>query len=295
MRQKPVKDQRRKVAAAGRCPLPDHQTNAHTHQRAAGQGRNQNIAGVDRDFGGQLQKQREHHNAGCRLNDGISAQLAEPEHEQHHVAHQVCNRNPDPEQMQKNRAQRRNAAGRHLIRRHEDVDCNGENAGPENHKKVVFCNFPPFHFVHHIPNPLLRFQPFYYTTFSPLLQPLQKEFRKKGMTLGVMPFVFSLVLAGLCSRLGVCDGIQLLVAEIERHVNRDFDEIQHVVEEAQVEQESAAPAGDLNYLSDDAAGIADEQEDLKEQALALGGAGNDGFADGNRPGQTETEDGQCFQ
>ena len=105
----------------------------------------------------------------------------------------------------------------------------------------------------------------------------------------------SLVLAGLCSRLGVCNGIQLLVAEIERHVNRDFDEIQHVEEEAQVEQESAAPAGDLNDLSDDAAGIADEQENLKEQALALGGAGNDGFADGNRPGQTETEDGQCFQ
>ena len=65
--------------------------------------------------------------------------------------------------------------------------------------------------------------------------------------------------------------------------------------EAEVEQKSAAAAGHLDNLADDTAGISDEQKDLEKQALPLCGAGNNGFADGDRPGQAEAENSQRFQ
>ena len=73
--------------------------------------------------------------------------------------------------------------------------------------------------------------------------------------------------------------VQLLVAEIQPNVNRDFNEVQHIEEEAQEEQEAFAASIQLNKLSCNTASITDQQEYLEKQALALGGTGNDGLTD----------------
>ena len=46
----------------------------------------------------------------------------------------------------------------------------------------------------------------------------------------------------LCGSLCICNRIQLLVAEVECNVDRNFDEVQDVEEEAQIEQESGGTA-----------------------------------------------------
>ena len=89
--------------------------------------------------------------------------------------------------------------------------------------------------------------------------------------------------------------VELDVAEIERDVDRDLDEVQNIEEEAEVEDESGAAVADLNYLARDSARVADEQENLKEEALALRGLGNERLADRDRPRETEAEYGQCFK
>ena len=64
-------------------------------------------------------------------------------------------------------------------------------------------------------------------------------------------------------------GIKLFISEIQADINRNFNKVQHVEEEAQEEYETRAAARGLDYLPRNAAGIADEQEHLKEKALPL--------------------------
>ena len=89
--------------------------------------------------------------------------------------------------------------------------------------------------------------------------------------------------------------VKLFVSEIQRNINGNFHKVKNIEKEAEVEQKSAAAAGHLDNLADDTAGISDEQKDLEKQALPLCGAGNNGFADGDRPGQAEAENSQRFQ
>ena len=78
-------------------------------------------------------------------------------------------------------------------------------------------------------------------------------------------------------------------------IRDSLDEVQHIEKEAEIEEEARAPLGDLNDLSGDAAGIANEQEHLEKQAFALGRAGDDGLADGDWPGEAKAENRQCFE
>lgn len=73
--------------------------------------------------------------------------------------------------------------------------------------------------------------------------------------------------------------VELDIAEVERDVDRNLDEVENVEEEAQVEYESRAAAAGLDYLAGDTAGITDQQENLEEEALALRGAGDKRLAD----------------
>ena len=52
---------------------------------------------------------------------------------------------------------------------------------------------------------------------------------------------------------------------------------------------------DLNALPGDAERIAYEKKDLEKQTLALRCFGYERFSDGDRPGKTETEDGQSLK
>ncbi len=64
-------------------------------------------------------------------------------------------------------------------------------------------------------------------------------------------------------------GIKLFISEIQADINRNFNKVQHVEEEAQKEYKARAAVRRLDYLPCNAAGIADEQEHLKEKALPL--------------------------
>ena len=86
-----------------------------------------------------------------------------------------------------------------------------------------------------------------------------------------------------------------LVSEIKRDVDRDLNGIQNIEEEAEEEQEAGRAVDGLHDLAGNAAEIADQQEDLKKQALALGRAGDQRFADGDRPRQAEAENRQRFK
>ena len=73
--------------------------------------------------------------------------------------------------------------------------------------------------------------------------------------------------------------VELDIAEVERDVDRNLDEVENVEEEAQVEYESRAAAAGLDYLAGDTAGITDQKENLEEEALAFRGAGDKRLAD----------------
>ena len=84
--------------------------------------------------------------------------------------------------------------------------------------------------------------------------------------------------------------VELGISEIQSDVYRDFDEVEDIEEEAEVEDEAGgAHRGDLDYFAGDTEGVAYEEEDFEEEAFAFGGAGDPGFADGDRPGETEAE------
>ena len=63
--------------------------------------------------------------------------------------------------------------------------------------------------------------------------------------------------------------IELFISEIQADVNRNFNKVQHVEEEAQEEYETRAAVSRLDYLPCNAAGIPHEQEHLEEKALPL--------------------------
>ena len=83
---------------------------------------------------------------------------------------------------------------------------------------------------------------------------------------------------------GFCELVELDVSEIQCYVNRNFDEVEHVEEEAQIEDEArAVHRDDLYNLSRDTERVAYQQEYLEEQALSLCRARYVGLADRNRP------------
>ena len=89
--------------------------------------------------------------------------------------------------------------------------------------------------------------------------------------------------------------VESYVAEVEGNVYRDLDKVQNVEEKAEIEDKSgAAERGELHAFADDAESVADEQEDFKEKAFALCRARDQRFANGDRPGQTETKNRQRF-
>ena len=94
--------------------------------------------------------------------------------------------------------------------------------------------------------------------------------------------------------------IQLRIAEIKAYIDGNLDEVEHIEEETENENDGAqrartfqriAQCKHLNGLTGNTECITDQQENLKEQTLALGGSGNERLADGNRPGKTEAENG----
>ena len=88
--------------------------------------------------------------------------------------------------------------------------------------------------------------------------------------------------------------VQLGVAEVQTNVDGDGEEVEAVRSHRQPVQPVLGLRRESG-LADDAEDVADEQEDLKEEALALGRAGGVGLADGNRPRQAEADDHQCFE
>jgi hypothetical protein len=88
--------------------------------------------------------------------------------------------------------------------------------------------------------------------------------------------------------------VQLDIAEVESNVDGDFYEVQDVEEPAQVEQEGfrltcSHSIEEKNEFTDNTENIANQQENLEEQALALSCTGNPGLTDRNRPGKTKAE------
>ena len=83
---------------------------------------------------------------------------------------------------------------------------------------------------------------------------------------------------------GFCELVELDVSEIQCYVNRNFDKVQRVEEEAQIEDEARAiHCDDLYNLSRDTERVAYQQEYLEKQALSLCRARYVGLADRNRP------------
>ena len=90
--------------------------------------------------------------------------------------------------------------------------------------------------------------------------------------------------------------VQLLVAEVERNVDGNLNKVHHIEEPAEIEHEVVTAAlRKQDALADDTEDIADEQEHLEKEALALRSSGHPGLADGNRPGNAEAQDHQSFQ
>ena len=69
--------------------------------------------------------------------------------------------------------------------------------------------------------------------------------------------------------------IQFGVAEIQTHIHRNFDKIQHVEEKAQIENKAAAAHSQhLNAFADNTKCVANQQKHLKEKTFAFCGFGN---------------------
>ena len=80
--------------------------------------------------------------------------------------------------------------------------------------------------------------------------------------------------------------IELHVAEVEKHIDGDLDEVQAIEDPAQNEDRAAlADDKELDALHHNAGDVAEPDEDLKLQALALSGSGLYGFVNGKRPGK----------
>ena len=82
---------------------------------------------------------------------------------------------------------------------------------------------------------------------------------------------------------GVPDLIQLHIAEVKTDVNGDLDEVQHVECPAKEEDPVGGSVEEENKILGDAENVADPDEDLKLQALALGGTALPGLVNGQRP------------
>ena len=90
--------------------------------------------------------------------------------------------------------------------------------------------------------------------------------------------------------------IELHVAEVEKHIDGDFDEVQAIEDPAQNEDRAAlANDKELDALHHNAGDVAEPDEDLKLQALALSGSGLYRFVNGKRPGKTECKNHYGFQ
>ena len=89
--------------------------------------------------------------------------------------------------------------------------------------------------------------------------------------------------------------VKLYIAEIKRHIDGDFHDVEHIEEPAEVKQPARSGAGAPEHeFADDSENVSNPDKELKKQAFSLCGSGRPGFPDGNRPGKPEAEYHQCL-
>ena len=94
---------------------------------------------------------------------------------------------------------------------------------------------------------------------------------------------------------GISCLIQLHIAEVEQDIDGDLDEVQEIERPAEEKDPTAASVREQNEILGNAEDVADPDEDLKLQALALGSPGLPGLVYGQRPAQAEANDHKGFQ
>ncbi len=93
-----------------------------------------------------------------------------------------------------------------------------------------------------------------------------------------------------------CRRVKMLISEIKGDIYGYLNEIKNVEEKAEIEQKSVlSETGELNKFSCNSKGIADYEEYLEKEALALCGTAYIGFTYGYGPGKTEAKDGKGFK
>ena len=74
--------------------------------------------------------------------------------------------------------------------------------------------------------------------------------------------------------------VQLHITEVQGHIDGDLDKVQEVEAPGQEEEETGAAVEELDEILGDAENVADPDENLELQGLALGGTGLPGLVDG---------------
>ena len=92
----------------------------------------------------------------------------------------------------------------------------------------------------------------------------------------------------------ICSHVQLRIAEVQEHINGYLNKVQEIEAPGQEEDKAGAAVEEFDEVLGNSKNVADPNEELEEQALALGGPGDPGLADGNGPAQTKANNHNNF-